>query len=297
MTESRGRRRRPALATLAAPALLVVLAAATIIGPHDETDGLALAAPDLSRVSEVRAALAGLPDDPLVLVGMDADLGTYPEIRTTVRALMADLRSRGASLAFISFSTEGRAVAAAELDRLREQGVDEGRLLDLGFVAGAEAGLVRSVGTLLPRSATGDLAGEVRSRGGGIAAFDLAVVVGGIDFGPRSWVEQVGTRLPALPVVAVAPTVAQPELAPYLRTGQLAALLATVRDGTAYTELVESQQPPAASGAPPPEPIHSSLAMLIGMLVALAVIGRNLLVGGRQSRRADGEEPGAEADE
>jgi hypothetical protein len=37
--------------------------------------------------------------------------------------------------------------------------------------------------------------------------------------------------------------------------------------------------------------------MLIGMLLALAVIGRNLLVGGRRSRRADGEEPGAEADE
>jgi hypothetical protein len=122
-------------------------------------------------------------------------------------------------------------------------------------------------------------------------------VVGGIDFGPRSWVEQVGTRLPALPVVAVVPTVTQPELAPYLRTGQLAALLATVRDGAAYTELVASQQPPAVSGAPPPEPIHSSLAMLIGMLLALAVIGRNLLVGGRQSRHADGEEPGAEADE
>jgi hypothetical protein len=296
MTESRGRR-RPALATLAAPAVLIMLAAATIIGPRDETDGLALAAPDLSRVSEVRAALADLPDDPLVLVGMDADLGTYPEIRTTVRALLADLRSRGASLAFISFSTEGRAVAAAELDRLSEQGVDEGRLLDLGFVAGAEAGLVRSVGSLLPPAATGDLAGEVRSRGGGIAAFDLAVVVGGIDFGPRSWVEQVGTRLPALPVVAVVPTVTQPELAPYLRTGQLAALLATVRDGAAYTELVASQQPPAVSGAPPPEPIHSSLAMLIGMLLALAVIGRNLLVGGRQSRHADGEEPGAEADE
>jgi hypothetical protein len=69
-------------------------------------------------------------------------------------------------------------------------------------------------------------------------------------------------------MVAVAPTLLQPELAPYLRTGQLAGLLATVRDGAAFTQAVTDSR----DDGPP-----SSLAMLLGMLVAIAVLGRQLL--------------------
>ena len=67
----------------------------------------------------MRAAFEALPEDALVVVGMDADLGTYPEIRPAVRAAFDDLLARGASLAFVSVTVEGRAIAAAELARLR----------------------------------------------------------------------------------------------------------------------------------------------------------------------------------
>jgi hypothetical protein len=110
----------------------------------------------------------------------------------------------------------------------------------------------------------------LRARGGGIDAFDLVMVLAGGDMGPRSWIEQVETRLPTLSVVAIAPTFLRPELEPYLRSGQLRGLLATVRDDVAYGATVEAAARP---GQPlPPERAPNALAMLVGMLIALAVL-------------------------
>jgi hypothetical protein len=218
----------------------------------------------------MRAAFAALPEAALVLVGLDADLGTYPEIRVAVRAALSDLLARDARLAVVSFSPEGRAIAGAEIDRLGRDGFGADQLLDLGFIAGAEAGMVRAVTDLLPAGAEGPVADAIREADAGMAAFALVIVVGGTELGPRTWVEQVGTRLPSLPIAAIVPTFAQPELAPYLRTGQLVALLATLRDGAGF----------AADAGPGdedgPDRVPSALAMLLGMLVALGALGRSV---------------------
>lgn len=253
---------RGALPRLAPLALVLGIAAATWIWPAENADGLSTANPDRSAATQVDEAFDALPPDALVLVAMDADLGTYPEIRGAVRAAIDDLLLRGARLAFVSYSPEGRAIAAAELERRG----DSAALLDLGFVAGAEAALVGSVSDILPAGAGGEIASAIRSGGSGIGAFDMALLVGGSDIGPRSWVEQVGTRLPQLPMVAIVPTFAQPEIAPYLRSGQLTAVLATARDDAAFVEVTRSGDALRASDVP------SSVAMLIGAVVALAAI-------------------------
>lgn len=251
-----------ALPRLAPLVLVLGIAAATWIWPAENADGLSTANPDRSAASQVDEAFDTLPSGALVLVAMDADLGTYPEIRGAVRAAIDDLLARGVRLAFVSYSPEGRAIAAAELDRRG----DSAALLDLGFVAGAEAALVRSVTDILPAGANGEIAGAIRSGGSGIGAFDMALLVGGSDIGPRSWVEQVGTRLPTLPMVAIVPTFAQPEIGPYLRSGQLTAVLATARDDAAFVEGTRSGGSLRAAEVP------SSVAMLIGAVVALAAI-------------------------
>ena len=138
--------------------------------------------------------------------------------------------------------------------------------VDLGFVAGSEAGLVRGIESIIPAGAEGDTVDAVREGGGGIGAFDMVLIISGSDISARSWVEQVGTRLPALPMVAIAPTFLDPELEPYLRSGQLTALISTLREGVAYTETV------AAGSASAPGPIVGSLPMLVGLLAALGVL-------------------------
>jgi hypothetical protein len=243
--------------------LLLVLAVASLLS--GSTGGLRLASPDRSHVDQLRKAIGELPSDALVLIAFDADLGTYAEIRSTTRAAIADLAAHGARLAIVSYTPEGRAIAAAESDRIARAG-GAGPLADLGFVAGSEAGLVRSIESIVPSAVEGDLADAIRQRGGGIGAFDMVLVVSGSDMSARSWVEQVGTRLPRLPIVAIAPTFLDPELEPYLRSGQLTALLATLREGVAYTEAI------SAGSASGPEAVMRPLPMLVGMLAALAVM-------------------------
>lgn len=247
------------------PVLLVgVLALAILLEGAVPAGALRVANPDGAAADDFAAALGAVPEDGTVLVGMDPDLGTYPEIRATVRAALDRLRAGGTRIAVVSYTAEGRAAAVAELERLRAAGATEERVADLGFLAGAEAALVLSVTDLAPGAGEG-LPPGFGASAGGIAAFDLVLVVGGVDIGPRSWVEQVATRLPDLPLVAVVPTFMYPEVSPYLRTGQLEALVATARDGAAFAE--------GSAHAPGPA---SPLAMLSGMLIALAFMGRAL---------------------
>jgi hypothetical protein len=243
--------------------LLIVLVVATLLRPGAGT--LRLASPDRSHVDQLRQAIGDLPSEALVLIACDGDLGTYPEIRATTRAAIEDLGAHGARLAIVSFTPEGRAIAAAERDRIARSGATEPPA-DLGFIAGAEAGLVRAVSSIVPAAAQGPTFDAIRQRGGGIGAFDMVLIVSGSDISARSWVEQVGPRLPDLAMITIAPTFLDPELEPYLRSGQLHGLLATLREGTAYADAVTSG--PAADRGPGIAP----LPMLVGMLAALAAL-------------------------
>jgi hypothetical protein len=264
------------------PVLLVLALAAAWQLP---ADGLRLASPDAAEPARLTATLDALPDEPLVLVAFDADLGTYAEVRPTVRALLADLLARDARLAFVSVTPEGRALGAAELARLARNEANPTRLLDLGFVAGAEAGLVDLTGDL-PLADDPDGAFARRVQEEGIAAFDALAVVGGNDLGPRSWIEQVAPRMgDEVPIVAVTPTVLLPEVQPYLGGRGLAAALSTPRDGAAYRETIELGNLSRLLDSGDPRP----LPLLVGMLVAVALLSEALgarVIGALRAARA-----------
>ena len=254
---------------------LLLLALALALLPT--TDLLRLAG-SLDAADGMVAIVDDLPPESLVLVGFDPDLGTYAEIRPTVRTLLADLLEHDARLVFVSLTPEGRALAIAERARLLASAVAPERLMDVGFVPGAEAALV-------------SLARAVDGSGDGLVAglpdepFALGLVIGGNDIGPRSWVEQFEPRVVAVEIVAVAPTVLLPELTPYLESGQLRALLATPRDGAAYRESV-APTPLGDFDGPAP------LAVLVGVLVAVAVLGFAVVSGlGDSLRSSRGREP------
>jgi hypothetical protein len=258
--------RRAILARLAPAVLLIGLAAAWLL---PDSASLRLTGSDATASDRWTAVLDELPDAPLVLVGFDPDLGTYAEVRPTVRAMLADLLNRNARLALVSLTPEGRALLVTELDRLRRNAANPARLLDLGFLPGAEAALVAiAAAPPLPPGSEGEAARRLAD--GGIDAVDAVVVVGGNDLGPRSWVEQVVPRVPGTPVLAIAPTVLLPELQPYVGSGQLAALIGTPRDGATYRaavdlgalgQLREQGEPPLA-------------ALTLGLLVAVLAVGQ-----------------------
>ncbi len=257
---------RPALVRRLAPLLLIVLLAAAWLVP--DVVGVRLATSDPEPVQRWTAALDSLPDDALVLVGFDPDVGTYAEIRATVRATIADLLNRDARLVFVNLTPEGRALLTAELARLGRGQANPTRWLDLGFVPGAEAALVSLAGGPdVPADADGAMARRLAGEGTG--ALDALLVVGGNDVGPRSWVEQLLPRIGERPLLAIAPTILLPELQPFLASGQIDALLATPRDGAAYRAAVELGPLERLR-----EPEASVLPLLLGLLVALAFLGQ-----------------------
>lgn len=270
------------LARRLAPLVLLALLAAGWLVP--EPAGVRLASADPEPAQGWTDALEALPADALVLVGFDPDVGTYAEIRPTVRAALADLLNRDARLAFVNLTPEGRALLTAELVRLGRGEANPTRWLDLGFLPGAEAALVSlAAGPDVPAAADGAIARRLAD--GGAAVIDALVVVGGNDLGPRSWVEQVLPRIGERPLLAIAPTVLLPELQPFLASGQIDALLATPRDGAAYRAAVELGPLERLR-----EPEPSGLPLLLGMLVALAVLGQAWLARTGSSIRELGRE-------
>ena len=149
--------------------------------------------------------------------------------------------------------------------------------------------MVLSVTELRPAGGGAMPAGFAAAESG-IAAFDMALVVGGVDLGPRAWVEQVEPRLPGIPMVAVVPTFMQPEVAPYVRTGQLEALLGTLRDDAAYLRAAGAPGGPRDATA-----VVGALPMLVGLLVALAFIGRAVFAHRRGLAGSKAHEPGEAA--
>ncbi len=258
---------RRALPRRAAPALLVAALAIALVAPA--TDALELGSVDAAPVERWNAALDALPAEAIVLVAHDPDLGTYAEVRPTVRSALADLMARDARLAFVSLTPEGRALLIGELARLERAVVNPARTLDLGFVPGAEAALVSLAGgPTVPDAAQGAVARSLATEGAG--AIDALLVVGGNDLGPRSWIEQFTPRVGDLPVLAITPTVLLPEIQPYLDSGQLDAALTTPREGAAYRAAVELG--PLERLRESVEP--SALGVLVGLLVAIVVLGQ-----------------------
>lgn len=271
---------RRALLLRGAPLVLVALLAAATLLPLD--DVLRLESGDEVEGARWNDALDGLPEEAGILVAFDADLGTYAEIRPTVRVLLADLLERRAGLAWVSLTPEGRALALAELARLARADVNPRRLADFGFLPGAEAALVQ-----LTRQFPEPLEDTAFGRGIAAAGFDqidAIVVVGGNDLGPRSWVEQVAPRVADVPILAVAPTVLLPELIPYTATGQLEALVATPRDGAAYRASVGLENGERLVPVDGP----SVAALLVGVLVAVLVLAQSLVGTLLRPRGAEG---------
>jgi hypothetical protein len=274
---------RSALVRRVAPAVVVLALAGAWLLPGGE--GLRLESGDASIAERWDAQLGSLPADAVVLVGFDPDLGTYPEIRPTVRVMIADLLNRDARLAFVSLTPEGRALGLAELARMDRLGVNPTRIADLGYLPGAEAALVSLTRTLPAAAESHALARRLAE--GGIGEVSAILAIGGNDLGPRSWVEQVAPRVPDVPILAVAPTVLLPELQPYLGSGQLGALVATPRDGAAYRS---SADPGALERlATTPEP--AALPVLVGIVIALLVLGQSIVVRPARPRPDQAAEP------
>lgn len=257
---------RLGLAVRAAPIGLVLALAVAWLLP--EPSGLSPEPGNGGAAGRVAATLDALDESPVVVVGFDPDVGTYPEIRPAVRTLLTELVERDARIVIVSLTPEGRALLLAELGRLEAAAAPgDATIVDLGFVPGVEAALVSLSRSVSAPGAPAELAAPLAASGLEVA--DLIVVVGGNDVGPRTWVEQALPRVGSPPTIAVAPTTLLPELLPYVESGQLDALIGTPIDGAAY----RAGSSPDPAGVADDRPVDR-LALLVGVVIAIGVLGQ-----------------------
>jgi hypothetical protein len=233
------RRWVPTLRRVLIALLLAAAVLAPLLAPSGWSSFLLGPAPEVARVFE---AVETLPAGTPVLVAFDYTPATAGELDPQARALIRHLLSRGLPLVTVSLVPEGPALAQRVLDReltAYPKARYGGAYVHLGYLAGGEAAL-RALAEGLPGPVAEDyLIGlplrELPATAGvsGLDDLGLIVVLAGDSEHVRWWVEQVGTRT-RTPLAAGVSAASEPQLRPYLDSGQLVGLISGVRGAAQY---------------------------------------------------------------
>ncbi len=265
------------VATLRRVLIALVLAAAVLVpllAPSGWSSFLMAPAPEVTKVFQAVEALpAGTP----ALVAFDYTPATAGELDPQAQALIGHLLSRGLPVVAASLVPEGPALAQRVLDRelaAHPEALYGRAYVHLGYLAGGEAAL-RALAEGLTRAAPVDyLTGlplnqlPATARVTGLDDLGLIVVLAGDSEPVRWWVEQVGTRT-RTPLVAGVSAAAEPQLRPYLDSGQLVGLISGLPGAARYTALFGQ----ASSGSADWAGRLDALSLSLLALMALVLLG------------------------
>jgi hypothetical protein len=251
---------------------LVILAAVLVplLTPTDFSIRLLSTAPEVAAVHQAVAELS--PGAP-VLVAAEYEPAFSPELEPQAVALFDDLLGHDLRVLTVSTIPEGPALAQQALARARADypRLTEGRqFASLGYLAGGESALRAFAGDPLAVTRSEYFTGQALSAvpaAGGIAEasdFGLIVVLSGRPEPVRAWIEQVGSQ-PGVRLAAGVSAAAEPQLRPYLASGQLVGLISG-QIGAAQLEQLAGRPGRAVAG------LDALSAGVIAMIV-LVVLG------------------------
>lgn len=257
------------------------------------------------EVAEANRLIAELPAGARVLLAFDYEPGLSGEMDAAASAVVDHLMLRGAYLALLSTSPTGPILAERFLSNTQ---ASHGYLPDLqyanlGYLPGGPSGLAsfaESPQRALPQTLAGSPAWPAPGQPGlpalqgvgGIADFDLLVVLVDDPLAARAWIEQVQPRLQTAqgqtPLLMVASAQAEPLVRPFYQSSprQVQGLVTGVRGGAAYARLTGRGGLPVEYWDAYSAGLLASAGMLLVGGLASAVF---TLLPGRRSR--GGEEP------
>jgi hypothetical protein len=241
--------------------LLLILAVVATLGLNRVQGGtLTSPPPNLSAPLLMASTIESVPNGGHVLVAFDYEGGRLDELEPGLLMLLEHLRGKEARILAISTTPFGpgfaqrawttvsaTALGQAVLPLGNREGADYGdRFVNMGFLPGSEAGL-RALLTvaLSPNTFRAQrdvirnqpLADFAATQGlNSIRDVKLIVVVSDEGSDVRRWLEQIGSQLPTLPIVAIVPADVEPTLIPYIASGQLRAVLAGLIPTAGYEQ-------------------------------------------------------------
>ena len=210
----------------------------------------------VASIEVFRTRTTALPQDAVVVMGIDYSPATEAEMQPLAKMALLDLLANDARVVTVSLQPEGAALAQRLLDQVAETYPYGERTLNLGYLPGETAGL-RSIVALSdlplfasppegtgtsPASACRTLAAcpgwhDVRGPDDVVLVVEVADAATPV----RWWVEQVSsTPLAGRPVLAAVSAAAAPEVRPYYdyasepAPGRLQGLISGVTGAAAY---------------------------------------------------------------
>ncbi len=210
--------------------LLVLLAALAPLFTHNASRSWGYPRPQVVSLAE---RLADIPGEGRVLVAFDYGPAYGGELNPLAEQVLADLASRGTTLVAVGTHPESVGVARQVLARAVVTAPDYaygGDYVVLGYLPGEDRGLrllTQDLASILPHDDVHQmpLASLPIMRGvGGLDDFCAILLLSDEPYGARRWIEQVSGQT-ATPTYALVTARLEPMLAPYLQSGQLAALV------------------------------------------------------------------------
>jgi hypothetical protein len=164
-----------------------------------------------------------LPADRMVLVALEYDASSAPEIETGATVMLEHLAQRGIPVVFISSQPNGTILGGGLLQLNTQLGSAMPVLAaDFGYIPGGAGGLRRLGGDLRAvinnpnlNWSTGPLAAVQ-----GISDFSMIMIFAASPQSVRNWVEQVHTAAPNTPMIAMVSAASDALVFPYTQGSQ-----------------------------------------------------------------------------
>ncbi|GAB4522835.1 MAG: hypothetical protein Fur0018_05110 [Anaerolineales bacterium] len=244
-------------------------------------------APEVQAVfQQIEMLLPGQP----VLMAFDYQTAYAGEMDSVVSPLLAHLTLRGTPLVALSTQPEGMVLAEHALLPAVIRGYRSGeQYINLGYLPGGTTGLAslaQRLRSAVPTTASGVSAWELPMLQNvqSVQDFGMVIVLTDDPDTARQWIEQVGTRYPATPLVLGVSAQAGPMLSPYY-PNQIDGLIAGPLGGAAYERQTGMSGPAQKTG--------NALSLGVLLAVLLITLGAGIqfawtISGQQQSKGANG---------
>jgi hypothetical protein len=242
-------------------------------------------------LAEMTSRIDSMPPESVVLIGMDYDLSLAGEINNVALPVLVHLMSKQVSMVFVPTRPTGSAMAKLLIETGKNwlPEYPNQKTFVLSFIPGGAAGLLQLATDLqeaVPVSIDGTdpwVSQElVNIRN--ISDFSFVLILTDSANSGKDWIEQVQPRLAAKSLYVIASRQAEPILEPYLKSGQIQAMVAGISDGATYERVhlftTNNQQMLKAYHG-----VLLFMAVLLACVIVLSIFPQNPKIRSRKGSR------------
>jgi hypothetical protein len=242
-------------------------------------------------LAEMTTRIDAMPLESVVLIGMDYDLSLAGEINNVALPVLVHLMSKQVNMVFVPTRPTGSAMSKLLIEMGKNWLPDypNQKTFVFSFIPGGATGLLQLA--IDPRDAlpvsvdgTNPWLSQELANIRNISDFSFVLILTDSANSGRDWIEQVQPRLEEKPLYVITSRQAGPILEPYLKSGQIQAMVAGISDGASYERVhlftTNNQQMLKAYHG-----VLLFMAVLLACVIVLSIIPQDPKIRSRKGSR------------